>query len=261
MTDPETPEEQLARRFFEAAQLEVIRIPSAPTATADYLVNGDGPGYVVEVKSRNDDMTLRSRLTRGDVVDGARRAAHDPAIERVARSARRQFALVDPGHARMWVLWFSLDAQLGADASFNQCVGTLYGVRQCVCADDAGNATSIDCYYARPGVFERWTEIDGVIVASRRGFSMFANELSPRFSRLRQLRVPIRLERAFHVPTELETGRRILLADRQIDRRSETLLQAELAERYSLKRLFIVDFTHAWAATLADSATNPRRGD
>jgi len=230
--------------------LEVVRVEAGSASTPDYVVNGDGPGYVVEVKSRNDEATLSERLEDGEVVDGARLLAHDAGLERAARRARKQFRQVDPNHDRFWILWLSLDAQFGADAALGQCAGTVYGIRQCVVPADATGKVgmAVDCCYARPGVFERWPEIDAAIVATDQGVIMLANELSPRCPALRQRDVPRRLGKAVYLPTEREADGSIFIADRDVDRRDESLLRESLIKKYGKTPLFLVDFTHAWAA-------------
>jgi hypothetical protein len=246
--ETETAEEQLARRFFEAERLDVIRMPTGATPTGDYLVSGDGPGYAVEVKSRGDDETLAARLADGEVVDGEGLVDRDDAIERIARKGRKQLAGIDPEHRRIWVLWFSLDAAFGSDVLLHRCAGTVYGIRQCLYPDEGGNAISIDCIYARPGVFERWSEIDAVVIANITGFAMLANELSPRFPILRSLRIPQKLGRAFYVPSDREKQRDILIADTAVNRRDEQALIESLRAKYHIDIRFIADPTHAWAA-------------
>src|SRR5258708_36822753 len=114
----ETADEKEARRFFEAVRLTVSRIPTTSTQTADYFVDGDRHGYAVEVKTRLDDADALRAVRQGRAVDGQRRLAYDTAIERIARAARKQLGAIDPAHERLWMLWFSLRAMFGADASF-----------------------------------------------------------------------------------------------------------------------------------------------
>jgi hypothetical protein len=66
----ESREESEARLFFETAlQLRVERVPAAATETADYIVDGEEPGYVVEVKARLGDEKEREALReRGHTV-------------------------------------------------------------------------------------------------------------------------------------------------------------------------------------------------
>lgn len=249
MDTNETVEENEARRFFEAVGLTVTRIPTASTATADYFVDGDTIGYAVEVKTRRDDADALETLRRGDTADSQRQLAHDAAIERTARSARKQLLGVDPAHDRLWILWFSLRAMLGSDASFQQCLGTLYGIRDCI-IDENGTATALDCFYARPGVFERWPEIDGALISTETGFVGCINELSPRAEQVKRSRIMTRLGRATVVPSDLEARGSVFMAEGSTDRKDTHALQAALSTRYG-REILVVDFTHAWAAKLS----------
>jgi DNA-binding transcriptional regulator YiaG len=65
----ETPEEQEARKFFEAVPLKANRIPTASTQTADYFVDGDAPCYAVEAKTRLDNVDALKALRQGKAVD------------------------------------------------------------------------------------------------------------------------------------------------------------------------------------------------
>jgi hypothetical protein len=253
MLGTETIEEKEARRFFEAVGLSAKRIPSASTTTADYFIDGDTLGYAVEVKTRRDDEGAIEALRRGDIADSERQLARDSAIERVARSSRKQFVGVDPSHERLWILWFSLRATLGADASFPQCLGTLYGIRDAI-IDDNGQATAIECFYARPGVFERWSEIDGAIISTESGFVGCINGLSPRTVQMMQSRVMQRLGKAVVVPSQLEEVGSVFIAERSADRKDTQALQTALATKYG-KKILVVDFTHAWAAKLSQSSS------
>ena len=62
----EAIEEQEARRFFEEGLgLTVTRVPSAKPKTPDFLIDGEQPGYVLEVKFRFDDENFLKELERG----------------------------------------------------------------------------------------------------------------------------------------------------------------------------------------------------
>src|SRR3990170_2479501 len=62
----ESLEEQEARRFFEEGLgLMVTRVPNATSKTPDFLIDGEKPGYVLEVKSRFDDESFLKELERG----------------------------------------------------------------------------------------------------------------------------------------------------------------------------------------------------
>jgi hypothetical protein len=247
--ETETREESEARRLFEHMGLRVGRIPSGGTRTPDFLIEGDERDYLVEVKARRDDESIVSTLRAGQVADRVRPVNRDDELERKARNSRRQFKSFDPDHAKYWLLWISIAIEFGLDSAMEQVVGSLYGVRQAV-FQDRGEAVSRDCFYARPGVFERWPEIDAAFVRDADGVLLCLNEFSERANEFSKTRVAARLsdKAACLSPTSHEAAGLVLLADPRIDRKDETTLTADLSAKYGRPDLLVVDFSHAWAA-------------
>jgi hypothetical protein len=176
----ESLEEQEARRFFEEGLgLMVTRLPNATSKIPDFLIDGEKPGYVLEVKSRFDDEGFRKELERGSTVVRTRAIGHDRWTADNARSARKQLMRGDPTHERFWVLWFAVECLSSTKAMFVQVIGSLYGVRQVAYWDEASQTTQgRECLFVVPGVFERWPDIDGAIVTVGSGITLCANEFS-----------------------------------------------------------------------------------
>ena len=87
----ESPQEKEARRFFEEGLHHiVVSVPSATLKTPDFLVDGETPGYVVEVKSRFDDKDFLEELELGATAVRRRALGHARWTEDNARSARKQ---------------------------------------------------------------------------------------------------------------------------------------------------------------------------
>ena len=253
--DYENPREREVRAFFEACNLKVTRIETGPRKTPDFLVTGDGPGYLVEAKGRFDDATIRKELDSGQAVTRACLYGHSSAIERIIRDTRKQLETFDSEHRYYWLVWLSAETEFAnTKLTFEQFVSTLYGIRQVVYADKEGNAVSQRCYYARPGVFERWPEVDGAIISCPDGFVLCVNEFGTRKDQLCQLKVPMRLSerRAVVIPQEREVLGECLIADTAINRRDETVLRDYLRKHYDRPELQIVDFKDYSSVVKAD---------
>ena len=247
----EEPEAE-ARSFFQALGLTVEHLERVGRKAPDFRVLGDGPGYLVEVKARYDDEEASRTLKTAGTAAHVRTLGHDDAVERIARRARRQLEAEDPNREHVWLLWLDARAVMGADALRDQLIATLYGIRHAVFEDDVGDTVSLHCYYARPGVLERWSDLDAAVVAGHGGWLLCLNEFSPRAQEVRALRLTREFERrsAVIVPAELERAGGAMLAPTSLDRRVEPVLTAYLREHYRHPELLILDPYQATASAL-----------
>jgi hypothetical protein len=241
----ESFDEQEARRFFEEGLgLTATRVPTAEARTPDFLIDGEQPGYVLEVKSRFDDESFPKELERGYTAVRSRSLGHDRWTVDQARDARKQL-MSDPARERFWVLWFAVNCMSSSEAMFDQVIGTLYGVRQVAYWDEElQTAHGRECLFVVPGVFERWPEIDGAIVTVEDSITLCVNDFSDKaesfsVSRLYQSFAqrggPVRA-------CDLEANCGFLsIADRTIDRANEEIVAQYLSQRYGLKQVHILN--------------------
>lgn len=251
MNEP-CPEEAEARRFFEMLGLTVTPIATTSTRTPDLQVDGDRLGYFVEVKRRTDSEEFARALR--DLGDGeqTRPLGVDPNLKRALDSAHDQLRRLDSGHDRLWIVWLAVDVHAGAVVGIETVAGTLFGVKQAILPAEHGDgAISIDCYYARPGSFERRPDLDAVIVSVSNGCLAFVNELSPRSDQVVTARVAQRLaeRRALVIPSHREAEGNCLLADRALDRRNEGAVVDDLRRRYGRPVLCLAEPEHCMALT------------
>lgn len=242
----ESPQEKEARRFFEEGlHLIVSRIPSATLKTPDFFVDGETPGYIVEVKSRFDDKDFLKELKLGATAVRRRALGHARWTEDNARSGRKQMLTGDLGRKRFWVLWIAIECLSSTEAMFDQVIGTLYGVRQVAYWDEATQQNhGRECLFAVPGVFERWPEIDCAIVTVGDAITLCANEFSEKAVLFQSSKLHLSFaQRGGPVsPSDLEANRGFLsIADRTIDRRNENVVRDYLSQRYCLKGVHILN--------------------
>ena len=255
--DSENQIELEARAFFEACNLKVTRIGTSPNKkTPDFLVQGDGRGYLIEAKGRFDDERIKNELDTSNIVSRIRPYGHSLTIEGIIQYAHEQLEAFDLEHRYYWLVWLSVETKFASPKlTSEQFVSTLYGIHQVVYADKKGNAVSKRCYYAQPGAFERWPEVDGAIISCPDGFVLCVNEFSTRKDQLCQLKVPMRLaeRRAVVIPQEREVRGECFVADTEINRRDETVLRDYLRKHYDRPELQIVDFKDYSATVKTDS--------
>jgi hypothetical protein len=242
----ESIEEREARRFFEdGLGLKVTRVPSATHKTPDFLIDGEQPGYMLEVKSRFDDENFSKELERGYTDVRSRALGHDRWAVDNARRARKQLISRDPTRERFWVLWFAVECLSSTKAMFDQVIGTLYGVRQVMYWDEASqSAHGRDCLYAVPGVFERWPDIDGAVVTVGNSITLCVNEFSDKTQDFQSCRLYQSFARRGGpvTPSDLEAKSGFLsIADRTIDRTKENIVAQYLSQRYGLQQVHILN--------------------
>jgi len=88
----ESESEREARQLFERIGLSPRKVPTTNERTADFTVDGDGPGYLVEVKGRNPPDEMMVQLGPGE-------AARGPAASRATAGATRCRCPSDCPHA------------------------------------------------------------------------------------------------------------------------------------------------------------------
>lgn len=256
LTDNEDPEKEIRAFFEHDLELTVARIPVSAVRTADFLVDGDVTGYVLEVKARSDDHESIAALRAGEVVTGAESLGWARWSSDAVRSARQQFASSNPAHDRLWIPCLVVKRSFAIEAVFDQIIGSLYGVRQVAYSDsDEGtSASGRACLHVVPGAFERWPEIDAAIVAAGGAITLCANEYSDRLAELRSSCVWNFFAKSGGPITAsgLELNKGFWsVSDRSIDRSDHSAVERYLAEKYKTSRVFILDVkTHYASAVL-----------
>lgn len=236
-----TPDERKAFDFLSAFnELEVKPIPEKEFPTADFLVTGDGCGYVVEVKSREDDKEWKRILRAGEVAYKERSLGWSRWAEDVAREALKQIEAVDPDHNRWWILWLSIDCFAAKNTMFEQAISSLFGVRQAV--DE--NSNGWNCLYARPGVFERHEEIVAAVISQGRKLILCVNEFAEDYGSFQ----PSILFRFFaekgglNSANMLEKERKFLaVGDRTIDRSDNHAIEKYIRTKYRFENVMMID--------------------
>ena len=255
MAPNETAEEVEVRAFFETdLGLVVTRIPESSVPTPDFLIDGDGPGYLVEVKGRFDDRKSKAAFAAGKFASGAESLGWAPWTSNTVRNARNQLVSWDPAHERLWVLCFVIRRSHAIEAVFNQVIGSLYGVRQVAYWDgDEGRALGRECLHAVPGSFERWPDIDSAVISSGGAVTLCVNEFSPRLAESQSSRLfgffaerggPIRA-------SDLEKTKGFwAVGDLTIDRSDQRAIENHLARKYAVNRVVLLDIQSHYASAI-----------
>ena len=264
------PEEEEAEHILSRMGLHVHRVPTTSLRkTPEFLVDGDGRGYVVEVKARADSEGWREALDRGGVAEQQRSMGYGRWTEDVARAALKQMAAADPQHRRWWILWLPISCEASPDSMMDEIIGSLFGVRQVVDLAEQRSDQALTMrlvLFALPGVFERHPEIVGVITCTGETISFCVNdEFAPDFATFQQSRIYTVFARRSppNSARQLREAGFLSIADRSVDRRNEKALQCYLTEAHGIEKPVLLDMKHYTATMMVphDHAPSIRDAD
>lgn len=254
------PSERRAHAFLEHFGFPVQSIQRNSDATPDFMINLDPPHYLIEVKSRGHSEEFDD-IEPGEVYTTTQHLHWSLTVYKQAKKAARQLAQRDPAHERIWIVWYDVDdSPFTGDSPLHQVRGTLLGSHDVIdlaTMSDSG-VSSKDCFYAQAGVFEKFPQIDGAILAGVAGYQMWVNEFArPELlirSRLGQLFTE---KSALNVPKEhADAGRAYLLEGGRGQRPDAEVIQY-LRDRCGVRMPQVLRFqTHTGmtSVVLADEA-------
>src|SRR3954464_14070041 len=104
------PAEAYAEHLLEkTVGLNVHVIKADPKQkTAEFLVNGDDPGYAIEVKTRQNADEWTRAINKGEAAMESRPVGWSTWAEGPPEYAVKQLTSIDPEHKRRWLLWVSI---------------------------------------------------------------------------------------------------------------------------------------------------------
>jgi hypothetical protein len=247
------PEEQEAMEYLSSLRLDVKPVPRGPSRTAEFLVDGDGRGYAVEVKAREDSEEWNAAMNAGVVASQSRSMGSGTwAKDVVRKKALKQLSAVDPEHRRWWLVWLAVQVRAARHSMEREVFGTLFGVRQVVFWKKGEGPATRDCLFAEPGVFERNPEIVAAMVQPAPGkFALALNDFAPDLVDFkssvvyRDMLVKGAVSDADSLCTQPAFVR---VTDFQIDRRSEGAVIAHLTDAYGPGPYKVVDMQEHTAA-------------
>ncbi len=182
MNDVHGPERD-AQGVLNGLGLSASKVATTSEKSADFRVEGDDPAYLVEVKSRLLDGRLN--LNAPGLSEPLNKSMrHDAKVGQWLSESRQQFKALDPAHDRLWFLWCAMEASFGSMNQVERTISVLYGVREAL--NVMPPHQSILVFYATPGAFARFPDVDGAVVfwPEGSGTTLCPNESSPRFEKV-----------------------------------------------------------------------------
>lgn len=152
--------QEFAEVFGTELGLQIREVNRTQDASADAFVDGDIPGYAVEIKARCNRHDFVEQLEAGGPVYREEDPVFDGWYIRQAKDALKQLSAIDPNHDRLWLLWVDTNRRTETRAGFEQAMSTIFGVRRLVSFDGVG----YECLHAKRGLFDAVNDLDAVVL-------------------------------------------------------------------------------------------------
>lgn len=173
----------LVKQMLEGSGFQVDLIPESNVSRqADLRALKDGITTYIEVKTRLWDekvnKVIESVVPGGPAATYVGEAGKRNQFSSIVKSANEQLGRT-AGTQDYRVLWFIVTGVPDCAAAVEQMLATILGTRQIFCKRE-NKSLCRPCYYAGYADFERYRDIDGVVIQNREGGILVVNEFSPR---------------------------------------------------------------------------------
>lgn len=236
--------EECVKATLEYWGFKVRRIPpKKKRKVPDFLVQGEGRSYLVEVKTKLDNPYTQTRkhdaLSHGKVhvetqTDLPRNVLGD-IVDKAAQQLNAEHQDVD-----FRLLWL---VALGEDSEnqIERFISTLYGRRKIGC-NKGDEYTLFPCYGLTRGKFKQLEEqLDGAIVGDPESACLCLNHYSIKHQMLRNSKLGRCLNIGTIDPLKEERLGHAFIADKPIPDRDWTQVTDDLRRKYKINDLTIVD--------------------
>jgi hypothetical protein len=210
--------------------------------TAEFLVDGDDPGYAIEVKTRQNTDEWTRTINKGEAAMESRPVGYSTWAEGPPEYAVKQLASIDPEHKRWWVLWVSIAVRPTGKAAVEEVFGSLFGSRHIFHGLPGDNQwRDKSCLYVVPGVFERSTELCACAVEAGGNCWLAVSALAPDKESFEGSKLYAAFAEKNAIFSEASLlARGFWIIDRNVvDRKSEAAVQKYLEETYNLTRALV----------------------
>lgn len=224
---------------------QVERIPEDRNARRpDVAVRYGSELYLVEQKSKGDDPNEREQemeaLRQTTIIDRARSLRPRSVFSGILEDALAQIEAHPDAANSFKIVWVTAWG-VWRSANAESLVKGLYGLRSVFDADSHGG-TMQDCYYLGFSDFERYAEIDAVVIVKGNSMKILANEFSPRYELFLQSEFAERFRQGLLDPrAQVATGDAYSLRGYYGDRRDTRAALDELAARLGVRQMETID--------------------
>ncbi|MBL9160980.1 MAG: hypothetical protein JNJ70_26100 [Verrucomicrobiales bacterium] len=245
MTEEESISEMTA--ILEQYGFTVERIPARrDVRRPDVAVRLGDELYLVEQKSKGDDPDERARdseaLQNTKIIDRAKPLRPRGVLSGILEDALEQIEAHPDAANAFKIVWMTVWG-VWRDANALSLTKGVYGLRHVFDVDDHGGEMQ-DCYYLGFSDFERFSEIDAVVIMDGESLRILVNEFSPRYQRFVQSQFAERFRQAVRDPREhVAAGNAYSLRGWDGDHRDIRAGLDELASRLGVRRMETMDMS------------------
>jgi hypothetical protein len=242
-------------------RFEVKRIPpSNEIKRPDLLVRYGQEVHLIEQKTKGDDPTECAEeledLKFSKIIDRSKELQPRSRLSGLIRGALDQIeAYPDAGNAYKLV-WFTLWGawhRVNADSIFKG----VYGLQHVLDVDD--HSTKIhDCLYFGFSDFQRYKEIDAIIVKDGDSLQVLVNEFSPRYTEFMKSHLVSVFREGVYDPKEvIAKGGAYSLKDYPGDRKNQGACLIELAGKLGVKKMLVMPMSEIHVISNLDGPSTP----
>lgn len=228
--------------FLTYLGFNVNRIPESGSKTCDFIVNDSVDSYLIEVKTRENDKTLKKELYHNKFALKTEPIGRTEKLRKIIRESLRQLDAIEKEPTDTYkIVWFVIKRKDDEEFVFEQIRATIYGVEQIVFwPENATNPIDHDCLYFTHSDFFKNKHLDAVMVELVGGFTLCVNDKANRYSKFKHTKLYTILENNGVLdPSLLEGQPGYFIADCNIDRNSEDEVLKYVKEKYSLDGLVV----------------------
>jgi len=247
--------ESMCQATLEAGEFTVRRIPRSISRTPDFVANDGVHCYVIEVKTKLDDVhemsNRRGVLVSGGIHEHKGKLEKANVMSGIVCDASRQLSQFDGESIEFRLIWMVVCGLYG-DEQWRKLETSLYGIRRILDLDEP--SFTRQCFFYTFSDFHRHaTIIDAAIVSTEKGHRLYLNPLSAGSSLLRCSKLYTLFGDAVCDPDELEkAGRAIVVDDPDVNRRDEAAVIDYLRAKCGREKLTRLNRFTYWAEAMVD---------
>jgi hypothetical protein len=244
-----TRDEQLVVSVLASVGISAEKIPESSQRTPDLLASDSERRYLIEVKSRSDDETLKTELREKRMAYRTWPVGPTKAVVGIFQYAISQIAAKASDELRL--IWVCVESRRGGEQTLaDQVRHTLYGISRI--AGSGRAATAPECYFFHESIFYRYQQLDGAVITFQNRLVLCLNTYSPRVSELRKSKLAHAFPRNILDPLQLEREGRCLIADCAADRKDSAAMLEHLRAKYLLDHAVNFNFDEHAAFAIVD---------
>ena len=236
----------IAKKLLKGFGLDAYNIPRKDSKTPDFDVKGNNSRYTMELKIKGDDPEEIKQdskaLSSGEIVSKEIPTGPRNRLYAIIKEGVEQIADYDPKNKTFHVLWIHSTGR-NANLLDMRFYATLFGAQDFFSIRQEGLIT---CYYFNESAFYSYRpSLDAAILTffDKAGlcFKLCVNSLSPQLKKFQQSDLYKSLPQGLHDPGILQTSKKIMIADCDIDRKESNKITEYLQEKYKLDHLQTID--------------------